>query len=185
MGKSGPERACSYAHAGRWRKAAHRTKAWFIARTFVRVVRPRQVDLLALAVVGARLTSAAGIRARVRIPDALILRRVDGTFVAAFSTGSVAEEVIVRAVEEDLRGWPAYCGPVRYAGSARRLIEVRIRHPWERFLQTERRALEARRKGRMAKALSWRLPGESQKDLDRIASEEGGGGARGAEQRAE
>ena len=105
-------------------------------------------------------------------PDALILRRVDGTFVAAFSIGSAAEEVIVRAVEEDLRGWPAYCGPVRYAGSARRLIEVRIRHPWERFLQTERRALEARRKGRMAKALSWRLPGESQKDLDRIASED-------------
>ena len=45
-------------------------------------------------------------------------------------------------------------------------------HSWERFLRTERRLLEARRNGWMAKALAWRLPGESRKELDRMASED-------------
>lgn len=105
-------------------------------------------------------------------PDALILRRVDGSFAAVFSVRGGTGEAIVRAVEDDRRGWPAYFGPEEYAASARRLVETRAGHPWERFLRTERRALEARRNGRMARALTRRLPGEPQEELDRRASED-------------
>ncbi len=105
-------------------------------------------------------------------PDVLILRRGDGSFVAAFSNQGATGEAVVRAVEEDRRGWPAYCGPEQYADSARRLVETRAKHSWERFLRAELRVLKARRNGRMAKALVWRLPGEAQEELDRIASED-------------
>jgi hypothetical protein len=107
-----------------------------------------------------------------RSPDVLSLRRADGSFVAAFSTQGATKEAIVRAVEEDREGLPAYFGPEEYANSARRLVETRRKHSWERFLRTERRVLEARRNGWMAKALAWRLPGESREELDRIASED-------------
>jgi len=105
-------------------------------------------------------------------PDALILRRVGGSFVAAFSPQGATGEAVVRAVEEDRRGWPAYSGPQEHAHSARRLVETRANHSWERFLRTERRMLRARRGGQMARALLWRLPGESRAVLDRIASED-------------
>jgi hypothetical protein len=105
-------------------------------------------------------------------PDALILRRVDGRFVAAFSPRGATGEAIVRAAEEDSRGWPAYSGPEEHARSARRLVETRANHSWERFLRTERRMLRARRDGQMARALFWRLPGEPRAVLDRIASED-------------
>lgn len=36
-------------------------------------------------------------------PDVLILRRRDGSFVAAFSTRGATKEGIIEAVEEDLR----------------------------------------------------------------------------------
>jgi hypothetical protein len=89
--------------------------------------------------------------------EALILRRVDGSFVAA---------------EEDILGWPAYSGPEEHARSARRLVKTRMEHPWERFLRTERLMLGARRRGQMARGLwFWRLPGESQAVLDSISSE--------------
>jgi hypothetical protein len=105
-------------------------------------------------------------------PDALILRRVSGSFVAAFSPRGATGEAVVRAVEEDRRGWPAYSGPEEHAHSARRLVETWANHSWERFLRTERRMLRARRGGRMVRALLWRLPGESRAVLDRIASED-------------
>jgi hypothetical protein len=104
--------------------------------------------------------------------DVLILRRADGSVVAVFSAQGATEKSVVRAVEEDRRGLPAYFGPEEYADSARRLVETRAKHSWERFLQTERRMLEARRNGQMAKALAWRLPCESQEELDRTASED-------------
>ena len=103
-------------------------------------------------------------------PDALILRRVDGRFVAAFSPQGAAREAIVRATEEDSRGWPAYSGPEEYAHAVRRLVETRTKHSWARFLRTERRMLKARRNGQMARALLWRLPGEPQEVLDRMVS---------------
>ena len=107
-----------------------------------------------------------------RSPDVLSLRRADGSFVAVFSAQGVTKEAVIRAVEEDRAGLPAYFGPEEYADSARRLVETRRMHSWERFLRTERRLLEARRNGWMAKALAWRLPGESRKELDRMASED-------------
>lgn len=105
-------------------------------------------------------------------PDALILRRVDGSFVAAFSPQGATGEAVLRASEEDSRGWPAYSGPEEHAHSARRLVETRANHSWGRFLRTERRMLRARRGGQMARALFWRLPGESQDVLDLMASED-------------
>ncbi len=105
-------------------------------------------------------------------PDALILRRVDGSFVAAFSPQGATGEAVLRASEEDSRGWPAYSGPEEHAHSARRLVETRANHSWERFLRTERRMLRARRNGQMAGALFWRLPEESQDVLDLMASED-------------
>ncbi len=105
-------------------------------------------------------------------PDALILRRVDGSFVAAFSPHGATGEAVARAAEEDIRGLPAYSGPEEYACSVRRLVETRTNHSWERFVRTERRMLRARRGGQMARALFWRLPGESQAVMDRIASED-------------
>jgi hypothetical protein len=107
-----------------------------------------------------------------RSPDVLSLRRADGSFVAVFSAQGVTWEAIMRAIDEDREGLPAYFGPEEYADSARRLVETRRKHSWERFMRTERRVLEARRNGWMAKALAWRLPGESQEELDRIASED-------------
>ena len=104
--------------------------------------------------------------------EALILRRVDGSFVAAFSPRGVTAAAVVRAAEEDILGWPAYSGPEEHARSARRLVKTRMVHPWERFLRTERLMLGARRRGQMARALFWRLPGESQAVLDRICSED-------------
>jgi hypothetical protein len=107
-----------------------------------------------------------------RSPDVLSLRRADGSVVAVFSAQGVTWEAIMRAIDEDREGLPGYFGPEEYADSARRLVETRKKHSWERFLRTERRVLEARRNGWLAKALAWRLPGESQEELDRIASED-------------
>lgn len=105
-------------------------------------------------------------------PDLLTLRRADGSVAAHFSARGATGEAVLRAVEEDRRGLPAYFGPEEYASSVRRLVETRAKHSWERFLRTERRALEARRGGQMARALACRLPGESQEELDRMASED-------------
>jgi hypothetical protein len=102
--------------------------------------------------------------------DVLILRRADGPLVAVFSVQGATGEAVVRATEEDRRGWPAYSGPEEYANAVRRLVETRTKHSWARFLRTERRMLRARRNGQMARALLWRLPGESQEVLDRMVS---------------
>jgi hypothetical protein len=51
-------------------------------------------------------------------------------------------------------------------------VEARARYSWERFLRAEQRALEARRNGRMAESLAWRLPGEAKEELDTIASDD-------------
>ena len=112
-------------------------------------------------------------------PDILTLRRADGSVVALFSARGATREAVARAVEEDRRGLPAYFGPEEYASSVRRLVETRARHSWERFLRTERRALEARRGGQMARAFTCRLPGESQKELDRMTSEDRGRAEKG------
>jgi hypothetical protein len=107
-----------------------------------------------------------------RDADVLILCRSNGSFVGAFSARGATEEAVLRAAVDDRSGYPAYTGPEEYADSVRQVVKARMERPWERFLQTERRTLEARKKGQLAKALAWRLPGESQKELDRIALED-------------
>jgi hypothetical protein len=75
-------------------------------------------------------------------------------------------------IEDDRQGYPQYAGPEEHAESARRYVRVRMECSWGRFLNTERRTLEARRKGQLAKALLWALPGESQQEIDRMTSED-------------
>ena len=48
----------------------------------------------------------------------------------------------------------------------------RMECSWERFINTERRTLEARRKGQLAKALLWALPLESQQEIERMILED-------------
>jgi hypothetical protein len=107
-----------------------------------------------------------------RDPDTLHLHRTDGSFVAAFSVRGVTAEALLRAVEEDRRGRPAYFGPEEHAASITRLVEARARSSWEKFLRMERRMLKARANGQLAKALALRLPLESQEELERMAKED-------------
>ena len=105
--------------------------------------------------------------------DILIVRRSsDGSFVGAFSARGVSEKAVLRTVEDDCSGRPAYTGPQEHADSVRRMVETRMGSSWERFLWTERRMLQARKNGHLAKALAWRLPGESQEEFDRITLED-------------
>jgi hypothetical protein len=105
--------------------------------------------------------------------DILVLRRSsDGSFVGAFSARGVSEQAVVRSVEDDRSGRPAYTGPQEHADSVRRMVKTRLGSSWERFLQTERRMLQARKNGQLAKALARRLPTESQEELDRMISED-------------
>ena len=75
-------------------------------------------------------------------------------------------------IEDDRQGYPQYAGPEEHAESIRRYVRVRMQCSWGRFLHTERRTLEARRKGQLAKALLWALPGESQQEIDWMTSED-------------
>jgi hypothetical protein len=105
--------------------------------------------------------------------DILTLRRSsDGSFLGAFSARGVSEQAVLRVAEDDCFGRPAYTGPQEHADSVRRMVEARMGSSWERFLRTERRMLEARKNGQLARALAWRLPGESQEELDRMISED-------------
>jgi hypothetical protein len=107
-----------------------------------------------------------------READLLSLRRSNGSFVGAFSARGATTEAVLRTAEDDRRGYPHYTGPEEYAESVRRLVRVRSESSWERFMETERRMLEARKNGQLAKVLAQRLPGESQHELERMASED-------------
>jgi hypothetical protein len=105
--------------------------------------------------------------------DILVLRRSsDGSFVGAFSVRGVSERVVLQTVEDDRSGRPLYTGPQERADSVRRMVETRLRSSWERFLRTERLMLQARKNSQLAKTLVWRLPTESQVELDRMIAED-------------
>lgn len=104
--------------------------------------------------------------------DVLTLRRQDGSPVGRFSARAAKRGCILRVIEDDRLGYPQYSGPEKRAESVRRYVRVRMETPWERFLNTERRTLEARRKGQLAKALHWALPRESHEEIDRMTSED-------------
>ena len=107
-------------------------------------------------------------------PDILVLRRADGSFVAAFSAHGATREGISQAAEEDwrernlLRGEPGAPSESRSGEEA----DSREKLGWEEFLEMERRALEYRKGGQLARALGQALPGESQEELDRLARED-------------
>jgi hypothetical protein len=107
-----------------------------------------------------------------RDADLLSLRRSDGSFLGAFSVRGLTELAVLWAAEDDRSGYPAYTGPQEHADSVRRLVRVRSESSWERFMETERRMLEARRTGQLAKALVRALPGESPEQLARIGSQD-------------
>ncbi|HET7270329.1 MAG TPA: hypothetical protein VFI90_04515 [Rubrobacter sp.] len=107
-----------------------------------------------------------------RDEDVLSLRRQDGSLVGHFSARGVTKEGILHAIEDDRRGYPLYCGPDEHAVSVRRYLRVRMESPWEKFLDTERRTLEARRRGQLAKSLLWILPCESREEIERITLED-------------
>ena len=75
-------------------------------------------------------------------------------------------------IEDDRRGYPQYSGPEKHAESVRRYVRMQMECSWGRFLNTERRTLEARRKGQLAKALLWALPLESQQEIERMILED-------------
>jgi hypothetical protein len=106
--------------------------------------------------------------------DILILRRSDGSFVAAFSAQGATREGIREAAEEDWRQRSPLPANPR-APSVRRSGEEedpREKVGWEEFLEMERRALEDRRGGQLGRALGQALPGESQEELDQLAFED-------------
>ncbi len=104
--------------------------------------------------------------------DCLSVCRSDGTLLGVFSARGATRESVMRTAIDDRRGYPIYAGPEAYAESVRRMVRARMESPWERFLVTEHRLLEARRKGQLAKALVRALPGESQEEIDRMTSED-------------
>jgi hypothetical protein len=105
-------------------------------------------------------------------PDVLSLCRADDSLVAVFSAGGATREAVMRAAKEDRQGLPAYFGPEEHAASVTRLVEARTKASWEKFLRTERRMLEVRKNGQLAKALRLRLPLEAQEEIEHMISED-------------
>lgn len=50
--------------------------------------------------------------------------------------------------------------------------EAKHQELWERYMEVERRELEMRRDGQLARALGRALPGESAEELERLAEED-------------
>jgi hypothetical protein len=108
-------------------------------------------------------------------PDILILRRSDGSFVAAFSAQGATREGIREAAEEDWRQRnPLSPKPRRpLVRHSEEEEDPREKVGWEEFLEMERRALEDRKGGQLGRALGRVLAGEEQeKELDRLAFED-------------
>jgi hypothetical protein len=107
-----------------------------------------------------------------REPDILSLRGPDGSVVGRFSVRGTTREAVLQLAEDDRLGLPHYDGPEEHAKSVERMVRARLGSSWESFVRTERRMLEARKNGQLAKALARRLPGESLEKLDRITCED-------------
>jgi hypothetical protein len=106
-------------------------------------------------------------------PDILMLRRADGSFVAAFSTHGATREGICQAAEEDWRQRNPL-GPEHRASHVSQLEAEGepITKTWEQLLEAERRALQERKGGKLARTLGKTLPGESQEELDKLIRED-------------
>jgi hypothetical protein len=106
-------------------------------------------------------------------PDILMLRRADGSVVAAFSARGATREGIRQAAKEDWRQ-RNLLGPEHRAAHASQpgAEGGPITKTWEQFLEAERQALQERKDGQLARTLSKALPGESQQELDRLTRED-------------
>ena len=106
-------------------------------------------------------------------PDILMLRRADGSFVAAFSARGATREGIRQAAEEDWRQRNPF-GSEHHAphASPPKAEGEPGTKTWEEFLEVERRALQERKGGQLARTLGKALPGESQEELDELIRED-------------
>jgi hypothetical protein len=104
--------------------------------------------------------------------DVLVLLRADTSVVGRFSTRGATEEAVMRTAKDDHSNLPLYSGPEEHAESVRRMVRLRMERPWQRFLRTEQRMLEARKKGQLAKALVQSLPCESHEELEEMVKED-------------
>jgi hypothetical protein len=112
-------------------------------------------------------------------PDILVLRRADGSFVAAFSASGATRDGILQAAQEDYRlrhhleplqqQQPPPSAPKE---AARSLAAGKDERRWEDFLEGERRGLEARRRGQLRRDLGDVLPGESPEYIERLGRED-------------
>ena len=106
-------------------------------------------------------------------PDIFMLRRADGSFVAAFSAQGATREGIRQAAEEDWRQRNLLESEHRASHVSQPGTEGEpITKIWEQFLEAERRALQERKGGKLARTLGKALPGESQEDLDELTRED-------------
>jgi hypothetical protein len=106
-------------------------------------------------------------------PDILMLERADGSFVAAFSAQGATRENIRQAAEEDW--WQRnLLGPKHRASqvSQPKAQGGPMNKTWEEFFEVERRALQERKGGQLARTLGKALPGESQEELDQLTRED-------------
>lgn len=115
-------------------------------------------------------------------PDIVVLRRADGSFVAAFSARGVTREGIVQAAQEDYRNRhqlepqhhhqhrPPSPTPQEEEGA--RSPASKEEERWEEFLNIERRALEARRGGQLRRDLGDVLPGESPEYIEQLGHDD-------------
>ena len=99
-------------------------------------------------------------------PDILVLRRADGSFVAAFSAHGATREGISQAAEEDWRERNPLGGEpgAPFESRSGEEADPREKMGWREFLEMERQALEERKGGQLARALGQALPGESRED---------------------
>jgi hypothetical protein len=111
-------------------------------------------------------------------PDILLLRRVNGSVVAAFSATGATREGILQAAQEDYRQRhhlepqqqqqrPSSPASQEGTGSL-----VGKQESWEEFLEGERRGLEARRGGQLRRDLGDVLPGESPEYIEQLGRED-------------
>jgi hypothetical protein len=112
-------------------------------------------------------------------PDILLLRRADGSFVAAFSAIGATREGILQAAQEDYRQrhhlepqQQQQQSPPSPASQEETASLAGKEERWEEFLEGERRALEARRGGQLRRDLGDVLPGESPEYIERLGRED-------------
>src|SRR5215217_8091689 len=117
-------------------------------------------------------------------PDILLLRRVNGSVVAAFSATGATREGILQAAQEDYRQrhhlepqqqqqqQQQQQRPPSPASQEGTGSSAGKEESWEEFVEGERRGLEARRGGQLRRDLGEVLPGESAEYIEQLGRED-------------